>query len=412
MEPLPSPTTPRSPISPTFSHPLETGTSNGRMPPRLQVMTNIPFQQMLQHSSLSQTSSPSAIEYPSAFRHRRNMSSMSLLAFSPATEAILSQPLTALPTPLTPRGPLYPTISQLPSPRGLDGRQSRMSIRSPLPPPLHSPILERIVSLPLRSANKAAFPEAVPAQEAQNESASAEHLVSEGTYTRWRPWTPVHSRAPAISFPPSRSQSRSQRRTSSTTRSGSIKKRTRSPPPKYHVTVLPTLFSQQLAGYNNVITHLSTPLVPLISVTTGFPHPEFPRSLLQYHLLTHDQLDSLARWYHQVEPSVEESWMYPAWIPPYARRAASASARANQPQSQTGSGGDEGGGRVAGITLTTKRRRWGRFIGLRGCESPEGVDDEEEQESLVERMEREWRRAMERMREEEIAREKGWRGRW
>ena len=63
------------------------------------------------------------------------------------------------------------------------------------------------------------------------------------------------------------------------------------------------------------------------------------------------------------------------------------------------------------VSLTTKRRRWGRFIGLRGCESPEGLDAEE-QEGLVERMEREWRRAVERGREEEMLREKGWRGRW
>lgn len=405
MEPLPSPTTPPSPMSPTLSHPLESNASTGRMPPRLQVMTNIPLQQVFRPSSLSQTSSPTVVEHPSAFRHRRNMSSMSLMTFSPTTEAMLSQPLTALPTPLSARGGLYP----LPSPRGVDGRQSRMAIRSPLPPPLHSPILQRIIDLPLRSANKTAFQECIAAQEAQDSSASAEHITNEGSYTRWRPWTPVHSRAPAISLPPSRSQSRTQsrsRRTSSTTCSGSIKKRTRSPPPRYHMTVVPTLFSQQLAGYRNAITHLSTPLVPLISVTTGFPHPEFPRSLLQYHLLTHEQLDSLARWYHQVEPSVEESWMYPAWIPPYTRRA-TAQAGPRQPQAQNS--GNEG--RMEGVSLTTKRRRWGRFIGLRGCESPEGLD-QEEQESLVERMEREWRRAMERMREEEMMREKGWRGRW
>jgi hypothetical protein len=79
--------------------------------------------------------------------------------------------------------------------------------------------------------------------------------------------------------------------------------------------------------------------------------------------------------------------MYPAWIPPY-----------------TGEG----------VELGTKRRRWGRFIGLRGCESPTASAEEEEEEGerLVERMEREWLRARERAREEEIAREKGWRGRW
>lgn len=65
--------------------------------------------------------------------------------------------------------------------------------------------------------------------------------------------------------------------------------------------------------------------------------------------------------------------------------------------------------------LETKRRRWGRFIGLRGCESPlreseEGL--EEGEEGLVEKMEREWRNALRTAEEEEILREKGWRGRW
>ena len=99
--------------------------------------------------------------------------------------------------------------------------------------------------------------------------------------------------------------------------------------------------------------------------------------------------------------------MYPAWIPPYTRRAvwqaqqvSSDAAHANVSEEIEG-----------GVTLMTKRRRWGRFIGLRGCESPEGLD-EEEQESLVERMEREWKRAVDRAREEEVMREKGWRGRW
>jgi hypothetical protein len=137
--------------------------------------------------------------------------------------------------------------------------------------------------------------------------------------------------------------------------------------------------------------------VPLISVTTGLPHPQFPRSLLQYHLLTHEQLDSLARWYHQVAPASRESWMYPAWIPPY-----------------TGASGpeEEENGGFEDVELATKRRRWGRFIGLRGCESPTTAEGGEQEEGLVERMEREWLRVRQRAREEEISREKGWRGRW
>lgn len=59
------------------------------------------------------------------------------------------------------------------------------------------------------------------------------------------------------------------------------------------------------------------------------------------------------------------------------------------------------------LTLDTKRRRFGRFIGLRGCESPvEGGQRE------MERVEREWQRALERRREAERLREKSWRGAW
>jgi len=86
-----------------------------------------------------------------------------------------------------------------------------------------------------------------------------------------------------------------------------------------------------------------------------------------------------------------------------------------------GEGEDDG---VGGVSLETKRRRWGRFIGLRGCESPvvqgdrnalgrEGEGEEEhDEDGLVERMEREWRRTLERRQEEERLREKEWRARW
>jgi hypothetical protein len=60
------------------------------------------------------------------------------------------------------------------------------------------------------------------------------------------------------------------------------------------------------------------------------------------------------------------------------------------------------------VDLETKRRRWGRFVGLRGCETPTDGRGRE----VEERMDREWRRALERARDEERLKEKGWRGRW
>ena len=60
------------------------------------------------------------------------------------------------------------------------------------------------------------------------------------------------------------------------------------------------------------------------------------------------------------------------------------------------------------MTLDTKRRRFGRFIGLRGCESP--VDDG--QREMEERMEREWQRQLQRRRDEDRMKQKSWRGAW
>lgn len=91
------------------------------------------------------------------------------------------------------------------------------------------------------------------------------------------------------------------------------------------------------------LDHLSLSLQPLMSITTGTAHPDFPKTLLHYHILTEAQLDSLAQFYHQRTPSIF-SFGYPE--PVVARWNANAG-------------------------IEEKRRRFGRFVGLRGCESPE-----------------------------------------
>jgi hypothetical protein len=90
------------------------------------------------------------------------------------------------------------------------------------------------------------------------------------------------------------------------------------------------------------LAHLRTPLQPLLSIETGAPHPAFPPTLLHYHLLTEAELDGLAYYYHQRTPS-RASLAYPA--PVVARWH-------------------------VGADVAAKRRRFGRFAGLRGCESP------------------------------------------
>ncbi|RLL93531.1 hypothetical protein CFD26_101356 [Aspergillus turcosus] len=135
-----------------------------------------------------------------------------------------------------------------------------------------------------------------------------------------------------------------------------------------------------------ILRHIRTPLCPLVSSTTGQQHPEFPKTLLAYHLLTSRQLDNLARHFHQVWPPVDATTAYPVSIPAWI-----------------GTKGEES------VDLQTKRRRFGRFIGLRGCESPtvsehqeaqagfdpdSASEDETETEELLARMEWEWEQGL------------------
>lgn len=85
---------------------------------------------------------------------------------------------------------------------------------------------------------------------------------------------------------------------------------------------------------------LSFPLSPLVQITTGYIHPAFPRMVLNYYLLTSDELDSLMEFYHQKGNS-EHMLKYPLPV-----------------------------GWEEDMDLEQKRTRFGRFIGLRGCEGP------------------------------------------
>jgi len=120
------------------------------------------------------------------------------------------------------------------------------------------------------------------------------------------------------------------------------------------------------AALEEKLKQMELRLAPLVRLTTGKVHPAFPSTLLNFWLLTSDQLDELAHFYHQRTPSVYSS-QYPCpviW--------------------------------EKGLTLEEKRRKIGRFIGLRGCESP--VKTEEE---ILERMRRAEAESLERVRGEE-----------
>lgn len=128
------------------------------------------------------------------------------------------------------------------------------------------------------------------------------------------------------------------------------------------------------------VTHLASKLHPLLSVSSGLPHPDFPASLLHYHILTEAQLDDLAHFYHQRTPTAL-SFAYPA--PVMARW-------------------------VKQAPVEDKRRRFGRFVGLRGCESPVvvGGGKSEEERAMERRVDERIRDGVRRERELEEGRMK------
>ena len=87
--------------------------------------------------------------------------------------------------------------------------------------------------------------------------------------------------------------------------------------------------------------------------TCAPPIPDFPKTILHFHLLTEQQLDVIAHYYDQSTPTEHTFW-YPApmnWDKAFFDRLPSTTE------------GDA-------MRLGVKRRKVGKFIGLRGCETP------------------------------------------
>lgn len=84
------------------------------------------------------------------------------------------------------------------------------------------------------------------------------------------------------------------------------------------------------------LRQMALPLAPLVQLTSGQVHPAFPTTLLNFWLLTDEQLEEIAHFYHQRTPC---QWTrhYPCPI----------------------TWGE-------GLTIEEKRRKIGKFIGLRG----------------------------------------------
>ncbi|KAF2164135.1 hypothetical protein M409DRAFT_56844 [Zasmidium cellare ATCC 36951] len=153
------------------------------------------------------------------------------------------------------------------------------------------------------------------------------------------------------------------------------------------------------------IETLQLRLAPLVPLPSGPPHPSFPKTLMAFHLLTEDELDSIAHYYHQSTPG---PWThhYPAnmnWdkdflakpkptaTSPHARRhSRQLSADENiwledlmktvedlqapttllASQSERASGSNAYAGLSEKERIRIKRRKVGKFIGLVGMETP------------------------------------------
>ncbi len=137
-------------------------------------------------------------------------------------------------------------------------------------------------------------------------------------------------------------------------------------------------------NFHYMTSVLSRNLAPLVHCQSGVPHPYFPKSILSFNLLTSAELDALALHFDQVYPPNWATFHYPQPIKPWLAT--------------------NGFVRNLGVDTDVKRRRFGRFIGLRDCESPVREKTGSEEESMREQAEKEWEDRLRGFRAEQMAR--------
>ncbi|KAB2577727.1 hypothetical protein DBV05_g3477 [Lasiodiplodia theobromae] len=98
------------------------------------------------------------------------------------------------------------------------------------------------------------------------------------------------------------------------------------------------------------LSSLRLKIMPIYPMPSGPPHKDFPQTMLQFYLLTEEQLDSMAAYYSQ---SIVNEWtsQYPsvmAWDADFFADPA-------LPEAER---------------IKSKLRKFGKFIGLRGCDTP------------------------------------------
>ncbi|KAL4872228.1 hypothetical protein BDV12DRAFT_193675 [Aspergillus spectabilis] len=122
--------------------------------------------------------------------------------------------------------------------------------------------------------------------------------------------------------------------------------------------------------------NFSRKITPFVNAATLQTHPDFPTSLVTFNLLSSKQLDSLALHFDQVYPPRRYSFWYDEPIKPWLLV--------------------NNGVRDLGVNTEVKRMRFGRFIGLGGCESPvyEFSGEMNVRERIIEVVERKWEKKL------------------
>lgn len=131
------------------------------------------------------------------------------------------------------------------------------------------------------------------------------------------------------------------------------------------------------------ISQMRLTLAPIYPLPNGPPHPNYPHTILQYWLLTESQLDSLASCYHQLSPTNPWRRHYPAsmnWDKEFLAQPHLLMSVEEQKECLSSE-----------ERLAIKRRMFGKFIGLKGCDTP--VEEMEKRVKFLEgRIERAIRR--------------------
>ena len=103
------------------------------------------------------------------------------------------------------------------------------------------------------------------------------------------------------------------------------------------------------------IQSLQLKIAPMVPMPDGGrPHSSYPKTILHFWLLTEAQLDSIAHYYHQSTPGAYTN-SYPAtmnWDSAFFARLAATERLSSEQR------------------IAMKRRKLGKFIGLRNCDTP------------------------------------------